>query len=160
MRSILAALAIFLGLAVLLCTGLSGQPGSSKTQRDNPRLEGSWSVDASVTGDPTEIHALLTCTPNGEVIETPSVAIEVSTGHGVWIKTGKNQFAITVLYLRRDEAGAFIGTSKVRSVFTVNEAMTEAGGRFETQVFDTAGNLVGSFDGTAQAERIEAEPLL
>jgi hypothetical protein len=138
----------------------SAKNNGNSGNRDNPRLEGSWLVDATVTGDPTEIHALLTCTSNGEVVETPSVATAVSTGHGAWIKTGRNEFAITVVYLRRGAAGEFLGTSKVRSQFLVNEVMTEGGGQFETQVFDAAGQPIGSFEGTAQATRILAEPLL
>src|SRR5438132_7581955 len=98
MKHILTVIGAIIALAFfLLDPGFSAPPSSPPGQNDNPRLEGSWLVDASVVGDPTAIHALLTCTPNGEVVETPSIETSVSAGHGAWIKTGKNEFAITVL---------------------------------------------------------------
>jgi hypothetical protein len=138
---------------------LAAQSNPRRSLGDGQHLEGSWLVTASVVGDPSLIKALLTCSPNGEVVETPSVPLAVSTGHGVWERTGNREFALTVLYLRRNEDGELIGTSKVRSLLKVNEGMTEAGGRFETTVFDLAGNPVGSFAGTAESTRIQSEPL-
>jgi len=60
----------------------------------------------------------------------------------------------TVVYLRRNEAGLFADTSKVRSIFSVNGSLTEGEGRFQTEVFDLHENMAGSFDGTAKAKRI------
>jgi hypothetical protein len=145
-------------VAALVST-LASPSNSRGSLGDGQHLEGSWLVTASVVGDPSLIKALLTCSPNGEVVETPSVPLAVSTGHGVWERTGNRQFALTVLYLRRDEAGGLIGTSKVRSLLSVNESMTEGSGRFETTVFDLAGNQVGAFEGTAESTRIQSEPL-
>jgi len=41
----------------------------------------------------------------------------------------------------------------------VNEALNQGGGRFQTEVFDLEGKMIGSFQGTAQATRIEVAPL-
>jgi len=134
---------------------LESAPNSGNGQQ----LDGSWVVDATVTGSGQLIKALLTCTPNGEVIETPSVATAVSTGHGGWIRLGNSEFALTVVYLHRDDNGALIGTSKVKSDFKVNQNFTEGSGRFETTVFDLNGNVVDTFAGFAQAKRIQPEAL-
>jgi len=151
--------AILIAGAVTLIA-VTGARTNAKTARDDGQhLEGSWLVAATVTDDPTLIRALLTCTPNGEVVETPSVPLAVSTGHGGWIRTGNREFAITVMYLHRNEQGELVGTSRVRSVFKVNEALTQGGGRFQTEVFDLEGKMTGSFQGTAQATRIEVAPL-
>jgi hypothetical protein len=149
---LIVSAAAYVGLLVAI--NLMSAPNSGNGQQ----LEGSWVVDATVVGSAQVIKALLTCTPNGEVVETPSVPIAVSTGHGGWVRLGHNQFSLTVVYLRRDDNGELIGTSKVRSNLGVNQSFTEAQGRFETQVFDLNGNLVDTFAGVAQAKRIQVEP--
>jgi len=155
--TLLSAILIAGAVALLVVTAARSD---TKTARDDGQhLEGSWLVAATVTDDPTLIRALLTCTPSGEVVETPSVPLAVSTGHGGWIRTGNREFAITVMYLHRNDQGELIGTSRVRSVFKVNEALNQGGGRFQTEVFDLEGKMIGSFQGTAQATRIEVAPL-
>ena len=148
-------LAVLVYVGILVAANLNSAPNSGRGQQ----LDGSWIVDASVAGSSQVIKALLTCTPNGEVVETPSVPIAVSTGHGGWVRLGNNEFSLTVVYLRRDDNGELIGTSKVRSNLRVNHGFTEAQGRFETQVFDLNENLVDTFAGFAQAKRIQVEPL-
>ncbi len=148
---ILAALVACIG--ILVAANLKSAPNSGNGQQ----LEGSWVVDATVTGSAQVIKALLTCTPNGEVVETPSVATAVSTGHGGWIRLGHNEFSLTVVYLRRDDNGELIGTSKVNSNFKVDQNFTEGSGEFETEVFDLNGNLIDTFGGLAQAKRIQVE---
>lgn len=140
-------------IGILIATNLRSAPNAGIGQQ----LEGSWVVDATVTGSAQVIKALLTCTPNGEVVETPSVATAVSTGHGGWIRLGHNEFSLTVIYLRRDDNGELIGTSKVNSNFKVNQNFTQGSGQFETEVFDLNGNLLDTFAGSAQAKRIQVE---
>lgn len=151
---------LVLALSFLLYLGLliAGRLNSAPNPGHGQQLDGSWVVDASVFGSSQVIKALLTCTPNGEVVETPSVPIAVSTGHGGWIRLDHNEFSITVVYLRRNEDGELIGTSKVRSNLRVNESFTDAQGRFETQVLDLNGNILDSFAGFAQAKRIQVDP--
>jgi len=157
MRTTLLPAILIAGAVALIV--VTAARSDTKSARDGQHLEGSWLVAATVTDDPTLIRALLTCTPTGEVVETPSVPLEVSTGHGGWIRTGNHEFAITVMYLHRNDQGELIGTSRVRSVFKVNEALNQGGGRFQTEVFDLEGKMIGSFQGTAQATRIEVAPL-
>jgi hypothetical protein len=152
---------LILALAVLVYVGIlvaAQRLNSAPNSGHGQQLDGSWIVDATVVGSSQVIKALLTCTPNGEVVETPSVPIAVSTGHGGWVRLGNNEFSLTVVYLRRDDNGELIGTSKVRSNLRVNHSFTEAQGRFETEVFDLNENLVDTFAGFAQAKRIQVEP--
>jgi hypothetical protein len=151
---------LILALAVLVYVGIlvaAQRLNSAPNSGHGQQLDGSWIVDATVVGSSQVIKALLTCTPNGEVVETPSVPIAVSTGHGGWVRLGNNEFSLTVVYLRRDDNGELIGTSKVRSDLRVNHSFTEAQGRFETEVFDLNENLVDTFAGFAQAKRIQVE---
>ena len=66
---------------------------------------------------------------------------------------------VGAFYLRLDPTGQFIGTSKVRSTFAVNERGDTASGPFQTDVFDATDNMLFSFGGTAEATRIAVEPL-
>jgi hypothetical protein len=151
---LLVALGILAYVGLLVAAKLNSAPNSGHGQH----LDGSWVVDASVIGSSQVIKALLTCTRNGEVVETPSVPVAVSTGHGGWVRVGHNEFSLTVVYIRRDENGQLIGTSKVRSNLQVNQSFTEAQGRFETQVLDLNENVIDTFAGFAQAKRIQVEP--
>src|SRR2546429_9901248 len=85
-------------IAVLVATNLGSAPNAGTGQQ----LEGSWVVDATVTGSTQLIKALLTCTPNGEVVETPSVATAVSTGHGGWIRLCRYEVSSYVNTLSSD----------------------------------------------------------
>jgi hypothetical protein len=76
---------LILALAVLVYVGIlvaAQRLNSAPNSGHGQQLDGSWIVDATVVGSSQVIKALLTCTPNGEVVETPSVPIAVSTGHG------------------------------------------------------------------------------
>jgi len=134
---------------VLVAANLNSTPDSAEGQP----LQGSWIVDVTVAGSSQVIKALLTCTPNGEVVATAA-----SSGHGGWIRLGSDEFSLTVVYLRRDDKGEVIGTSTMSSNLRVNQSFTAGRGRFETKVFDLNGNLVDTFSGSAQAKRIEVKP--
>jgi len=138
---------------VLVAANLNSAP----SPRNGQPLQGSWVVDVTVQGSSQVIKALLTCTPNGEVVETPSVVTAASAGHGGWIRLGSDEFSLTVVYLRRDDNGELIGTSKMSSNLRVNKNFTAGRGRFETKVFDLKENLLGTFSGVVQAKRIEVE---
>ena len=112
---------VLIGTALVLAALVGVESNSKAAAGDGQHLEGSWIVRATVTGDPTVLGALITFSPNGEVVETPSTGAGISTGHGVWARTAHREFSITVRYIRRDADGQFIGTSKVRSIFRVNK---------------------------------------
>jgi hypothetical protein len=145
--------ALIAGFCVLITANLNSAP----SLRNGQPLQGSWVVDVTVQGSSQVIKALLTCTPNGEVVETPSIATAASAGHGGWIRLGSDEFSLTVVYLRRDDNGELIGTSKMSSSLRVNKNFTAGRGRFETKVFDLKGNPLGTFSGVVQAKRIEVE---
>jgi hypothetical protein len=153
------------GLIITMSVSSSAKnPRADRQHHGNAqRLVGTWFVTAVANvsgGPPLTLRALITCTGDGTVVETPQTALGVSTAHGAWRRIGKDQFAVTVVYLRRDDTGTqFLGTSKVRSTLTLDEATQELTGSFQTDVSDVDGNLVESFTGTAQAVKIEAEPL-
>lgn len=156
-RSRIASALLLTGLIAALIPWMAAQAGRKDARTDGQHLEGSWVLTASIEGEPL-IHALITFNRDGSFLET-AAAPGVSTGHGVWARTGNRKFALTNVYLRLNETGQFIGTSKVRASFDLGETLDSGNGQFVTDVFDASGNLVDSFGGTAQAKRIQVEPL-
>src|SRR5437667_11808476 len=87
MKTSKIALTIALPVAITVLASLVlTRSNATAANSDGQHLEGSWIVTAHVTDNPDLlIKALLTCTQNGEVVETPSVPLAVSTGHGVGV---------------------------------------------------------------------------
>jgi len=151
---------ILVGSIIVTVGGLLAwwsQAAGTEDRVNTERLEGAWSVTAHVEGEPL-IHALITFNGDGGFVET-AAAPGITSGHGNWARTGHRKFDLTALYLRLDATNQFIGTSKVRSSFTLNERGDSAAGPFQTDVFDATGNVLFSFGGTAEATRIAVEPL-
>ena len=82
-------------------------------------------------------------------------------GQGVWEKTGSREFALTIYGVTVGNVSnpQFEGTYKVRSRLTLTNTGEEFSGPFKIDIFDPAGNLVTTLDGTAQGRRAKLEPL-
>ena len=136
-------------LITLSSTLSSATPGASSA----PQLEGSWEVTVMPTGgDP--IIDFSTMTEGGGLISTDPDP-NVSTGIGTWVRTGGNRFAVTFVHFLSD-AGAPLGTLKVRAEITLDSHTDTFTGPFQTDVI-IGGNVVQSICGTVQARRISIE---
>ena len=158
----IVAVSILVGIVAVLASLLAVQSAPPTASNDGQHLEGSWVVNAVANLPvipPPHLTALLTFTADGSAVGTPALAFVVSNAHGVWQRLGNRTFAVTLVYLRRDSAGEFIGTSKVRSTLTLDESSAHAAGRYEISVLDPGGNQVGGFGGTFELTRIQSEPL-
>jgi hypothetical protein len=138
-------------LITLSSTQSSATPGASSA----PQLEGSWEVTVMPTGgDP--IIDFSTMTEGGGLISTDPDP-NVSAGIGTWVRTGGNRFAVTFFHFLSD-AGAPLGTLKVRAEITLDSQTDTFSGPFRTDVV-IGGNVVQSICGTVQARRISIESL-
>ena len=146
-----AAMAAVAVVTVLIGTG--AQFGGKRATSYAQYLDGSWVLTANVQGEPL-IHALITFSRDGSFIES-AAAPGVSTGHGVWKRTGDGRFSLTNVYLRLSKAGTFVGTTKVHATFTVDQSGNGGGGSFQTAVFDASGKQIDTFGGSAKATRIQ-----
>jgi len=162
----IVALSTLIGIVAVLASLFAVQSAPQSTPQaavsDGQHLEGSWVVSAIANLPvipPPHLTALLTFTADGSAVGTPALAFVVSNAHGVWQRLGNRTFAVTLVYLRRDSAGEFIGTSKVRSTLTLDESSAHAAGRYEISVLDLGGNQVGGISGTFELTRIQSEPL-
>lgn len=123
-------------------------------------ITGSWQITVTVPvgqlncSGPEDcvIFALATATSDGTVVQTAALP-NVSSGHGVWTRTGQRHFSIRSEYFRFDSTNQFVGTSVTVTEITLEKTGTVASGTFENTLFDIFGNEIGSFSGTAAAIR-------
>ena len=136
-------------LITLTSTQSIATPGASSA----PQLEGSWEVTVMPTGgDP--IVDIATFTKGGGLINADPDP-NLSTGIGTWVRTGGNQFGVTFVHFLSD-AGAPLGTLKVRAEMTLDSLTDTFTGPFQTDVV-IGGNVVQTICGTVQARRIGIE---
>ena len=159
-----ARVAVMLSTAACVMALMSTVTATLSTARagDGKQLEGSWVVTTTIPGDPNSpFKSLATINGDGTFVESlqPGLNPLVSDVHGVWTRTGKRDFATTGVYLRSDGAGNFVGTTKVLAILTLSKTLDEGSARFQADLFDPAGNPVGSFTGTSQISRIKVEQL-
>ncbi len=127
---------------------------------DGKSLQGSWIVTTSIPGD-SPFQSLASITGDGTFVESlqPGLNPFVSDCHGVWARTGHHEFATTCVYLRSDTVGNHIGSTKVRAIAELDKTLNQGSASFQADLFDLAGNPVGSFTGTSQLSRILLERL-
>lgn len=126
-------------------------------------LVGSWLGTVTATGSPLPpFEDLISFLDGGVVVESrryalvpppPFPRLLETTGHGAWTRTGDRTFEAFFRFLLQDDAStAPVGTDNVR--LKVRLDGDTLSGTFHSDVRDTAGNVVDSFDGTYEAERI------
>jgi len=128
---------------------------SSATREHHPPCD--WKAHGEVTVMPTGGDPVIdfsTMTEGGGLISTDPDP-NVSAGIGTWVRTGGNRFAVTFFHFLSD-AGAPLGTLKVRAEITLDSHTDTLSGPFRTDVV-IGGNVVQSICGTVQARRISVE---
>ena len=152
-RRISTALLIVAIATLITLTGTqsSATPGGSSA----PQLEGTWEVTVMPAGGDLIVD-FATFTKGGGLITTDPDP-NVSAGIGTWVGRGHNQFAVTFVHFLSD-AGAPLGTLKVRAEITLDSQTDTFSGPFRTDVV-IGGNVVQSICGTVQARRINVEPV-
>jgi len=142
-------------VTILALIGLLGTQFNVKGGASAPDLEGSWEVTVMPTGgDP--IVDIGTFAKGGGIINVDPDP-NLSTGIGTWVRTGGHHFAVTFVHFLSD-AGAPLGTLKVRAELTLDSQNDTLSGPFRTDVV-IGGDVVQSICGTVQARRIGVEAL-
>jgi hypothetical protein len=158
-------------LLVLLFVG-SG-PSVRRADADSPGWIGSWfdpkgrSTSSALyicpgSSDPcsaaSQIINLASLTKDGISINADFGTPLRSPGLGVWVKTGHNRFAVTIVELLTDAQGALAGRSKVRATLKFNPGSDTWDGPFRVDITDASGqNVLDHFEGTVHATRIHVE---
>jgi hypothetical protein len=158
---LLLAIALVMFAAAALSMQISadvrgGSDAGTKT------LAGAWF--STVT--PTQVPAFVglgTFSADGGITNTTSLSLGSpleSPGHGQWVRTGRDRYAVTFFTISADAAGNHILTSKVRANLQLSADGDEFTGVFQVDVLDPNGVLLGSDTGNVRAIRIKVEPLL
>ena len=153
-KRISAALIITVMIATFIAatgTQFNAQGGGPSA----PQLEGTWEVTVMPTGGAPVVD-LATFTSGGGLINSDPDP-NLSAGHGTWVKTGGQEFAVTFVHFLSDQ-GTAIGTLKVRAEMQLDKHTDTFSGPFRTDVI-IGGNVVQSFCGTVFAKRVKVEPL-
>jgi hypothetical protein len=157
------ALALILALAASLAadaysrtSSRHAQTGARSIQAPSSTILGTWRDTVSITGPPARtVHALVTFTPGGGVVESENDAPGV--GQGSWASLGHGRYAFTFQAFSF-AAGNPIGYSLIRQTFTLRHDTWS--GPFVTDFFDTQGNHVNVLArGTATAHRFQVQLL-
>jgi hypothetical protein len=130
-------------------------------------LVGTWLVQVSLDpaslppGSTLHFTRLETYGPGGVLIESNNgPGAGGPAGQGNWVPTGHHQFASTELRLGFDTANAFTGTSKIRSILTVNRGGDEFNAKIQTDIILPNGiTLPFHPAGTSHGIRVPIEPL-
>jgi hypothetical protein len=91
-----------------------------------------------------------------ETITDPSIG----TGHGRWVKTHGQEFAVTTFLFRFDATGDFQGTLRARATIALDKTGNEFNSdNYLFEFFDKNGNFQTSGVGKAHGRRIVVQPL-
>lgn len=101
-----------------------------------------------------QILAMATATWDRSVVQTAALP-NVSTGHGVWERSGLRRFIIRSSYFRFDPTDhTLLGSSLTETAMEIDKSGLTGSGVFKNTLFDLEGISIGSFEGKAEATRI------
>jgi len=135
-------------------------PGSGATGRDE-HLAGSWLLTTTAGSHVGTTTALVTFNDDGTLTEStfggrPEVTL--TTGHGVWVRTGDHTYAITLFRLVRLAPGDQ-NLERVQATLTLNATSDGVSGPIETDTFDEDGNISATVAAAAEATRMAVVPM-
>jgi hypothetical protein len=152
------------GVAATVAAGaLVAVPAEADPDNDQG-IVGSWFGTVTATDPPLgQFNDLISFNQDGVVTEsrrylvpgTPIGTLLETTGHGAWKKTGGQRFeAFFRFLLQNADTGDPVGTDNVRLSLTVDRAGNALTGTFQSQVKDTADNVLITVTGDYTATRI------
>jgi hypothetical protein len=141
--------AVVLGLAVALLTTTSLRADSARNEPESNQLAGTWVGNAGSTLAP----ALVSYMADGRVIFSRPVIVPtgpgtfelVSAGHGEWKRTGNDEFASTVFFIRSGSSVEFTGLVKLVLTINLNRASDQLAVTGTVHIYDANGNQLASF---------------
>jgi hypothetical protein len=139
-------------------------------------LTGSWLGTAVATSLPLppspELKSLITFARDGGATEThrlfipdsPLGPLLTTPGHGEWVRTGDNQFALTLISIYEGGpnsplAGQVVALEKIRFRLRIDPRTGHLTGNLVDELRDLNGSILFTGTGTFDATRIPVEPL-
>jgi hypothetical protein len=119
--------------------GASGQVTSNakgSPDHEPKTIVGAWLTNVTPTLQPPFV-SLGTFNSDGGLSNTTSASLAFPTetpGHGQWVRTGRDTFAITFLALIGDSPGKLAATAKGRATLTLGDSGDEFTGVFQVDL--------------------------
>lgn len=156
-KVLFSALALFGIVGVTVAVIAAQSVSDNNNGGGGQRLEGVFLVNVTPdAGGPPPLMLIRQFSPSGLVVG-PQASLFGGIVCGEWVRTGDRQFAFTNASFNYAPTGPVSGTVKAVGSLTLNNEGTELTGRFRTQSFDLAGNLLSSFTASVQGKRIQIE---
>ena len=156
-KTILGVIALLALTALVFAGAISASSKDGGNEHGRNQLVGSWELNVDRSPLPP-IKSMLTCTSDGTVVETGSLATR-GPSHGAWEQLTKHQYAVTHVFFRFDATGTFLGTQRINETVDMAEDGESYSSVAISYLYDTAGNLVvGGLRATITATRIHVEP--
>jgi hypothetical protein len=154
---LLSTLALF-GIVGVAAAVMAAQSVSDNNNGGGgQRLEGVFLVNVTPdAGGPPPLMLIRQFSRSGLVVG-PQASLFGGIVCGEWVRTGDRQFAFTNASFNYMPTGPVSGTVKSVGSLTLNNEGNEFTGRFRTQSFDLAGNLLTSFTASVTGTRIQVE---
>jgi len=159
------------GLLIAFSTfGAAQERGQTVRSHDpahpNNAIVGSWLETVTVTGGPT-FKSLVTyhddgtrvSSDQGSVITEPPFPHVFSAAHGLWAHERGRTAAATFVQLISGLAGELVYVNNVRQTITLGKSRDTYRSAWTAEFVDAGGNVVVTFEGTAEGRRIKAERL-
>lgn len=178
---ILAGGVLIIALALGAAAQTTADRGGPAKEAGRPDITGTWLVNINFNAGAANAVAQTSLPAPGVRTQAPFVAVETfhadgsfietsltdyqppagPPGQGVWERTGNREFALTFYGVSLTDLlnPQLLGTYKVRSKLKLNRTGEEFSGPFVVEIYDATGNLVTTFDGTAQGRRAHSDPL-
>ena len=162
-RTVLTTAAVFAAVLTQLAaaTTASAQPQLAPDKT----IVGSWLIDATPAQPIVPpFKMLMTFHADETIVETQHDLLAppffATTGHGVWKRSGRNTYSLTMVQLLFDAnfTGTRVGTLKTRATVTLHQPHSLSA-RAEVEITDTQGNVLFAGDGSLEGTRIVPEPL-
>lgn len=160
---------MLLALAMVAWAAISQSPLLAQAPERSYSLDGAWFGQATFSGAPGPIPFMdiiasdpnsqgqsgsILCTLQVGKIQSPMGLVSLTpSGHGNWVRIGKNKFAFTVMRILMDADGRPVGTAKFWGTRTAQTHDTSTG-TMNAEYYDQDGKAYGRFSGTTAETRI------
>lgn len=149
-------IALILAACTTAAPPASAEPTPEAQWFHSRGLVGTWEVtvnrESAPPGSSLSFKTLQSFLSGGVMLETSSGTMLRSAGHGVWKRTGPNEYVSTFWFYRFDASGAPTGSQKTRRVIKVEDGQYFA--TSEVAIYNPAGTVVATGRATETGHRL------
>jgi hypothetical protein len=163
MRTVGRLLPLLLLLVAAFAVSQGARLGEAQSNAEQVNdLTGAWLLTVRIGPPaPPEFRGLATFITDGNFIATAQAdgicCPTEGPAHGVWVKTGARNFAVSFATIWHQADGSLFGLLKSNWALTLDHQSDRLTGQIQGQVVDPNGNLIFPIQGTLTGERIRIQ---